>query len=484
VKKMIFALLLSLSILCAHPAVAQQIVISRPDGKTLTTSLVDADVKKLMGPAEVTGLCLGIVNDNKPVYVKSYGYGNKAENRLNDTAACFCAASLAKPLFAYLVMQFVDKGVIDLDKPLFTYLQKPLPDYEYYKDLSGDDRWKLITARHCLSHTTGFPNWRDLNPRNNHKLEIFFTPGERYAYSGEGIYLLQFVLETIANRHLEDLAQENIFKPFGMTRTGFVWQPSFENDFAVGHTAAEDTLPKNRRTWASAAGSMETTIADYTRFLAAVMRGERLTQKSQQEMFSPQIGIYTKRQFPSLNNDTTSANKRIQLSYGLGWGLFKTPYGWAFFKEGHDDGWQHYCISFPDKRTSLIIMTNSSNGESVFKELVEDVSGVTIPWEWEGYAPYRASVSVPTATLGSYVGTYRMRADSSLTVTISRNKDRALARASFLREQLQFVFLSDTKFTFQHAIDVDGEFIIEPGEEVKFIIDDKVHGISEWIKVK
>jgi CubicO group peptidase (beta-lactamase class C family) len=481
---MIFATVLSLSILCAQSVVAQQITISRPDGKTLTAASIDADVKKLMGPAEVTGLCLGIVNGNKPVYVKSYGYSNKGVNRLNDTATCFYAASLAKPLFAYLVMQLVDKGVIDLDKPLFTYLPKPLPDYEYYRDLSGDDRWKLITARHCLSHTTGFPNWRDLNPRDNHKLEIFFTPGERYAYSGEGIYLLQFVLETITDRRLEDLAQENVFKPFGMTRTGFVWQTSFENDFAVGHNAAGDTLPKNKRMWANAAGSMETTIADYTRFLAAVMRGERLTQKSKREMFSPQIGIYTKRQFPSLNNDTTSANRKNQLSYGLGWGLFKSPHGWAFFKEGHDEGWQHYCISFPDKETSLIIMTNSSNGESIFKELVEDLTGVTIPWEWEGYAPYQASVSVPIGILDSYIGTYSMRADSGLTITISRNKDRALGRASFFREQLQFVFLSDTKFTFQHAIDVNGEFIIEPGREVKFIIDDKARGKSEWIKVK
>ena len=57
-------------------------------------------------------------------------------------------------------------------------------------------------------------------------------------------------------------------------------------------------------------------------------------------MFSAQIAIYTKHQFPSLNNDTTSANKKIQLSYGLGWGLFNSPCGKAFFKEGHDDGWR------------------------------------------------------------------------------------------------------------------------------------------------
>ncbi len=472
------------SLLCAPSAVTQQSIISRPDGKILTPASIDAYVNKLMGTAEVTGLCLGIINENKPVYVKGYGYSNKTMNRSNDTATCFYAASLAKSLFAVLVMQLNDRGVIDLDKPLFMYLPKPLPDYDNYKDLSGDNRWKLITARHCLSHTTGFPNWRELNPRNNRKLEIFFTPGERYAYSGEGIYLLQLVLETITKRKLEDLAQENIFEPFGMLRTSYVWQPSFENDYAVGHDLSGKILPKSKRTWASAAGSMETTIADYTRFLAAVMRGERLSQKSKQEMLSPQIGIYTRHEFPSLNNDTTSVNRKIQLSYGLGWGLFKSAYGWAFFKEGHDEGWQHYCISFPEKATSVIIMTNSSNGESIFKELVEDLTGVTIPWEWEGYVPYKKSVSIPAGVLAAYTGTYFMRADSTLTITISRDNDRLFGTASFMPDKLQFAFLSDTTFEFQHAMDVKGEFIVEPGKTAKMIIDDKARGVSEWIKVR
>jgi CubicO group peptidase (beta-lactamase class C family) len=100
-----------------------------------------------MYKAEVTGLCPGIINDNKVAYVKSYGYKNAAKSELNDTTTCFYAASLAKPLFAYLVMQLVDEKVIDPDKPLYTYLPKPLPGYENYKDLAGDDRWKLITAR-------------------------------------------------------------------------------------------------------------------------------------------------------------------------------------------------------------------------------------------------------------------------------------------------------------------------------------------------
>ena len=467
-----------LTVLFAYSAAAQQITISRPDGKTVTTASIDAIVKRLMDTAGVTGLSLGIINDNTPAYIKSYGYSNKAKNQLNDTATCFSAASLSKPLFAYLVMQFADKGDIDLDKPLYAYLPKPLPEYENYKDLAGDDRWKLITARNCLDHTTGFPNWRQLNPRGSQKLEIFFTPGERYAYSGEGIYLLELVVETITNRTLEDLAQENIFKPFGMTRTSFVWQPAFENNFAVGHNSSEVVLPKDKNTRGNAAGSMETTIADYTRFVAAVMRGERLTKKSKEEMLSPQISIYTKREFPSLNNDTTSMNRKTHLSYGLGWGLFNSPYGWAFFKEGHNDGWEHYCINFPDKRISLIIMTNSSNGESIFKELVEIITGVTIPWEWEGYIPYQVSVRLPASTLAMYAGTYAIVDDPKTTITITLDKGSLIAK---ITEQLmlKLVFQSNTKFNFEGGGSVD-EFVVENGKLIKLILNDQ--GFSEWKK--
>jgi CubicO group peptidase (beta-lactamase class C family) len=480
-KKSSLYFFIFIAFLLLYAQVFSQQQILRPDGKILTTAFIDAGVKKLMDTAGVTGLCLGIIVDNKPAYIQSYGYKNKAANQLNDTTTCFCAASLSKPLFAYIVMQLVEKGTIDLDKPLFTYLPKPLPEYENYKDLSGDNRWKLITARHCLDHTTGFPNWRQLNPRNNQKLEIFFTPGERYAYSGEGISLLQFVIETITNRNLEDLAQENIFKPFNMTRTSYVWQTSFENNFAVGHNYSGNILPIDKRSSANAAGSMVTTIADYTRFIAAVMRGERLTEKSKQEMLSPQIGIFTKRQFPSLNQDTTSLNRKIQLSYGLGWGLFKSSYGWSFFKEGHNDGYEHYCVNFPDKRTSFIVMTNSSNGESIFKELVETITGVTIPWKWEGFTPYNASFKLPDSTLAMYAGTYSLVNDPNVTITILRNKSTLTAK---ITDQLvlNLIFQSDTQFSFDGASEAGDKFIVENGKLLKLILYDE--GFSEWKKIK
>jgi hypothetical protein len=113
-----------------------------------------------------------------------------------------------------------------------------------------------------------------------------------------------------------------------------------------------------------------------------------LDKRMFKEMISPQIEILSKTQFPAITEETTTENKAINLSYGLGWGLLKCKYGRAFFKEGHDDAWRNYNINFIDKGISIIIITNSANGEFIFKELLETLIDDTFtPWKWEEYFP-------------------------------------------------------------------------------------------------
>lgn len=468
IQLMIKNILLIPSFLIAIVSNAQN--LSRPDGKTINAKEADKIITSLMEKGEVTGLQLGIINNDKPAYVKSYGYKNKTAGQLNDTATCFYAASLAKPLFAYLVMQLVDSGLLDLDKPLYTYLPHPIPDYEMYTDLKNDERWKLITARHCLDHSTGFPNWRQFNPHGNGKLEIFFTPGARYAYSGEGLFLLQMVIEIITGRSLETLAQEKIFQPFGMRRSSFLWQPAFEKNYAVGHDTNEDTIPKAKATNENAAGSMETTIADYTRFISAVLQSKRITPASAKDMFTPQIAIHSKRQFPSLDTSTTNENDAISLSYGLGWGLFNSSHGKAFFKEGHGDGWTHYMIGFPATKQAFIIMTNSSNGESIFKELVEKLTGVTIPWYWEGYTPYRPTVRLSEAELKPFTGTY----DGKLKVKVELVNGKLKASSATNGLPPTNIYPVSANNFFLKIIESEIEFVKDAGGKViKAVLDDE-----------
>lgn len=386
--------MVSILLFCSIVSFAQQQDIKRIDGSRIATHEVDRLVNELMTKAKVTGLALAILNDNRVVYTNAFGYKNKQKLELLDRSTVLYGASFSKAVFAFLTLNLVEEGVLNLDKPLFQYLDKPLPEYEEFADLTGDERWRLITARMCLSHTTGFQNLRFIDARkgvfdSNGKLAIHFQPGIKYGYSGEGLKLLQLAIEKVTGKDLESLAVEKVFKPIGMNRSSYVWQASFEDNFAYPHSASEETQGKKRRKKAGGLGSLETTITDYSKFIEYVLQEKGLGKKMRQAMISPQIQINSKYQFPTISDETTTENQDIDLSYGLGWGLLRTKYGRAFFKEGHDDGWQNYNINFKDKGISIIIMTNSDNGESVFKELLEKIIGDTFtPWKWERYIPY------------------------------------------------------------------------------------------------
>lgn len=368
-------------------------VIHRIDGTTISGDKLEQRVNFLMKTANVSGVGLSVFNKNKPVFSKTFGLANVPKKKPLMLTSVMYGASFAKLVFAYIVMQHVQEKVIDLDKPLVSYLDKPLPDYIFqskrrgYQDLATDDRYKQLTGRMCLNHTVGFPNWRWFEA--DKKLKIKFDPGTRYSYSGEGIYLLMFVLEQITGKDYETIAQERVFKPLNMVNTSQLWQPQFDAAICFGHNAAGQPYELSKRTEANAAGSMSTTVADYTRFFAALMQHKGLTKASFTEMTRPQVRIRSKQQFGPDALVDVADNDTIQLSYGLGVGVLTTPYGRAFFKEGHDDGWGHYSICFPDKQIGIVVMTNNDNGESIFRELLATAIGDTFtPWQWENYIPY------------------------------------------------------------------------------------------------
>ncbi len=367
--------------------VANQKKIKRLDGSRISSVEIEQTVERLMKAAHVTGLNVAIINDSKISYIKSFGFRNKEESLPLTEQTVMYGASFTKAVFAYFVMQLVEEGTHDLDTPAYKYLAKPLPEYDKYKDLAADERYKLITSRMLLSHTGGFPNFRWIN--DDKKLDIKFAPGSIYSYSGEGINLLQVVIEEITKKKVGDMIQERIFTPFGMTRTSMKWETRFEDDYAIGYDETEKPLGHQRRKNPQAAGSMDTTISDYAKFISAVMQSKALKRQYKNEMLKPQIQIFSKYQFPTPPRETTDENRWIELSYGLGWGLFRTPYGKAYFKEGHDDGWENHSVCFPDKKVAIVLMSNSSNGDSIFKELLETlIADKSTPWRWENYIPY------------------------------------------------------------------------------------------------
>ena len=381
------AALLFLSACATDNNISRRAAFVRADGAELTASEIDSEVTRLMAAGHVPGLGLALIADGRVAYAKAYGMADIEKARALQTDTIMYGASLTKAAFAYMVMTLVDDGIVGLDRPIFKMLPKPLPDYEGYTDLAGDLRWKKWTPRMLLSHTAGLPNWRFLE--DDKKLKIIFEPGSRYAYSGEGIQVLQFALEKGLGLDVFQLMQTRVFDRFAMTRSAMKWRDDFRPNFAQTYDETGKSLGHNMRKSVRAAGSMDTTLSDFAAFLAGLQRGEGLSPAARSQMLKPQIASTAKHQFPSQTPVDTHDNESIALSYGLGWGIFNSTFGSAYFKEGHDDGTNNFALCLDRKRRCLLILSNSSNGEGIFLYLADALLGKTnLPWEWEGYAPY------------------------------------------------------------------------------------------------
>jgi Domain of unknown function (DUF3471) len=174
-------------------------------------------------------------------------------------------------------------------------------------------------------------------------------------------------------------------------------------------------------------------LRDYALFLSALMARKIVDGNTTSEMLRPQVSIHSAHQFPSLATETSAADDAIRLGYGIGWGLYQSPYGQAFFKEGHDEGWRHLALCFANG-SGILIMTNSSNGEGIFKPLIDSLVGnSSFPFEWEGYTPYNLLPALPplkqhkkvtltASELNRVAGRYSLSPDVALTVTADHGK--------------------------------------------------------------
>lgn len=255
-------------------------------GKEITVAEMDEYIKTQMDSLGIPGMSIAIINDAKIVYHRALGVTNVETKEKVTDETIFDAGSMGKPLFAYLVMKMVEKGILNLDQPLYTYL--------LYPDIAYDERYKLITARMALCHTSGFPNWRWFNEDN--KLDIKFTPGTAWEYSGEGYeYLANVVahLNNIPKNGLQDLFEKEVAGPLGMRYAYYTWNDYLEKHRATGHVDGKvlitpwGTSAKNPDFFA--AFSLQSEAISYANFLIAMIKEEGLKKTFFDEMLKVQV---------------------------------------------------------------------------------------------------------------------------------------------------------------------------------------------------
>ena len=324
------------------------------------------------------GAQIAVINDGRVVWKHAFGYRRLDPLSPMETTTNIWAASIIKGMFAAYVLEH---GGISLDVPWARQLPKPLDAFEPYKDkatdLVKDPRWTRVTPRMLLAHSAGLANFSFLEP--DKKMHLHFEPGAKYRYSGDGINLVQFLIEQKKGKPLTELMQDAVFGPLGMKATGMIYRKEFAENVADRFGADGKFLAQTKRFPARAAGSMSTTVEDLARYVESLFTGRSLPG-----LMKPAIQIQTLHQFPVKADEPEGEEAR---RVGLGWGLLtKTKFGPAFFKEGHGDGAQNYMICFTRSKSCMILLTNSDNGERAYRPLLEKLLGNTVtPWEWEGY---------------------------------------------------------------------------------------------------
>ena len=228
---------------------------SSPDGKPIIGC-----VRKTLADAHVTGAQIAVVTGGKLVWSAAYGLRGKSPDLPMDRETTTWAASITKSVFATYVMQLVERGEFDLDKPVAQQLPKPLNEYDVYRESAADvvktQEWAKVTPRMLLAHASGLLNFVTMEP--DKKLRLHSTPGTQFSYSGEGINLVQFVIEQQTGKPLNELMDEAILTPLNMTRTAIIFRPSLLPDVADRFDLNEKFRSQTRRGPSRAAGSMTT----------------------------------------------------------------------------------------------------------------------------------------------------------------------------------------------------------------------------------
>jgi CubicO group peptidase (beta-lactamase class C family) len=329
-------------------------------------SRLKSEVPGLMQQGGVPGMSIALIRGGKTIWLHGFGVKDKKTGEPVRTDTVFEAASLSKPVFAYGVLKLVDQGKLDLDAPLNSYLAKPYVP---------DERLGKITARLVLSHRTGFPNWR-----GDDGLPIYFTPGERFSYSGEGYIYLQHVVELITGKPLDVYMEEVVFKPLGMTNSSYVWRPSFDSLTATGYDSKGRPEELKKPKEAGAASSLHTTARDYALFVDAVLNGKGLSSSLLRQMETPEIAVDPTCRI-CVKQEPQELSKT--LFWGLGWGIQREHKSVMLWHWGDNGVFKAFVMADPARKSGVVMFANGEDALNVAKPIIDtaiDTDSLAFAW--------------------------------------------------------------------------------------------------------
>jgi CubicO group peptidase (beta-lactamase class C family) len=264
--------------------------VSTPSHGTAGHALTQVDVEEFfdlltndqLAREDVAGAVIGVVKDGQVLFAKGYGLAD-VEKGIPATAdaSLFRIGSISKLITWTAAMQLVEQKKLNLDEDVNTYLDFKIPP------AFG----KPITLRNLMTHSAGFEDtWRDLGvadaqqliPLENyvktHMPKRIYPPGEISAYSNYGATLTGYLVQRISGKSFEEYANENIFRPLGMTRTTFTQPPPGDLAPLVAKGYGLASVPAGRFEYMTLfpAGSVSASANDMCKFMIAHLQDGQL----------------------------------------------------------------------------------------------------------------------------------------------------------------------------------------------------------------
>ncbi len=322
-----------------YQALQQGEVVTPPARTTHTqglpgrlTEAIDSLYRSFAAENNLPGVSYGIIIDTALVHTGCCGYSSLADSRPVTSSTSFRAASMTKSFTALAILKLRDEGKLGLDDPVQTYL----PELKDLKYLTTDA--PVLTIRHLLTHTGGFPQddpWADRQLETTEEelialiadgVSMSNVPGITYEYSNLGYTLLGRIIKAVTGEPYQTYISLNIFKPLGMSST--VWEHAELPEGIMAHG-----YMYRRGEWIEepllhdgpfgAMGGLISTVGDFARY--AVMHLSAwpprddpdkgpAKRSSLREMHSPSSGVA----YSSSNLYPGGPDCHVTVAYGYG----------------------------------------------------------------------------------------------------------------------------------------------------------------------
>ncbi|WP_394751008.1 serine hydrolase [Spongiimicrobium salis] len=306
---------------------------------------------------DVPGLAVGVIKNGEVVYTKAHGVQGLDIKDSLSTKSLFHMASVSKPFVATAIVQLMEQGKIDLDERLIHYLP-------YFT--MADERYKDITIRHMLNHSSGIPDVEDYEwdkpqydegaaeryARSFGSVKLDFSPGEKFNYSNAAFDILCDLISKVSGMTFEDYMWIYIFEPIGMKNSTFI-KPDVPKKWATKpHIIGEDLQPRVSKIYPynrihAGSSTLHSNVEDMLLWAKMNLNKGIINEKR----------IYKESSYDLLTSSQLKINDRR--SIGLSWFLGSLHENTVVFHQGGDTGYSTFFGFVPEKKSAIVMMANT-----------------------------------------------------------------------------------------------------------------------------